>query len=73
MLTQLLRTDTGTKQLLLMTFCERLAEIEASTWRDGRRTEGYTKVEVEIIIQIEISDLPGHPSFSSSLIKSMNQ
>ena len=73
MLTQLLGTDTKTKQLLLMTLCERLEKIEASTWRDGRRTEGYTKVEVEIIIQIEISDLPGHPSFSSSLIKSMNQ
>ena len=44
---------TPTKQLLLVTFCDTLAGIEVSFWRDGTgRTEpdGQTDVEVEIVI-----------------------
>ena len=45
--------------LLLVTFCDTLADIEVNFWADGTgrtdgrtngRTEGQTNVEVEIVI-----------------------
>ena len=46
---------THTKQLLLVAFCDTLAGIEVSFWRDGTGTgrtepDGQTDVEVEIVI-----------------------
>ena len=45
---------THTKQLLLVTLCDPTAEIGADCQTDarkhGRRTEGQTDVEVEIVI-----------------------
>ena len=45
---------THAKQLLLVTFCDTTAGIGATfqthTQTDGRRTEGQTDMEVEIVI-----------------------
>ena len=41
---------THTKKLLLLTFCDLTAETGVSFRIDGRRTEGQTDVEVEIVI-----------------------
>ena len=39
-----------TKQLLLVTFSDITAGIEASFWTDARTAEGQTDVEVKIVI-----------------------